>query len=548
MKILYRCCLFFLLLIISLQILLVAFIGTDEIAGRVLDIIGFSEKKELVLSIVERIPTSIYIVSLVCLFVAVVVALYKQDKIISYIKNFFRYWKDAFYNLFSSIKNIEVWLVLLIPFGASIYFASNIAVSYDEAITYNLFTSKPFFYCMIFYPYPNNHVLHSLITNLTEYMPFVSTLFAIRIPAILASLFTWLIGYSFLKKFYTSRIALLVVGLASAMYMTIYYSFMSRGYAFMVLAFVVCMYAAFNIIRNGNRKKDWMFFVVAGILGCYTIPSFLYPFATINVLILVYNYRNIKYQIGANLIAGLCVILLYAPIMLVDGIAALTSNQFVQNVSRTEILTGIWNFYKGMLVDITGLPYFIVYFLIASLLVPLFVAIRQKNNWYLSLWIIFIAAPFVLLLLHAVHPFYRTFLYYNFVFVFLIVVPFRNYLEKVPRYILILFIILVQIAGVWSFDSRIREEEGFNTYAKLLANKYFKPENKVLFPCVASANYEFEAKVLNLESNIHFMNNLAVDVDTINNSGYIVVASHRDKTIHKKPFDIIGRQHIYKND
>ena len=68
---------------------------------------------------------------------------------------------------------------------------------------------------------------------------------------------------------------------------------MSRGYAFMVLAFVVCMYATFNIISKGNRNKDWMFFAISGALGCYAIPSFLYPFATLNVIILFYNYKNI---------------------------------------------------------------------------------------------------------------------------------------------------------------------------------------------------------------------------------------------------------------
>lgn len=543
MKHLYRCVLYILLTSLIVALGSVLIIGTESIIDWLIDVAGLATKREALQPFLSQLTLPLVVIILFSAISLILLGLWKEKIILKYAKTFFKYWLDAFKNLFSSLKAVEIICVLAVPFAASIYFANVISVSYDEAITYNFFTIKPFYYCMIFYPYPNNHVLHSLLTNITEYTPFVSALFSIRIPAILASLFTWLIGYSFLKKYYTSRVAIVVIGLASVCYLSIYYSFMSRGYAFMVLAFVVCMYAAFNIIQKGNRTKDWMFFVVAGVLGCYTIPSFLYPFATLNVLILVYNYKNIKRQFWANLIAGILVILVYAPIMLVDGISALASNQFVQHVERVDILKGIYSFYVAMFADIGGVPYWMN----ILILVPFVLTVIQKDKWHLSLWIIFLLAPFVLIFLHAVNPFYRTFLYYNFAILFLIVVPFRKYLERISKYVIILVLLVVQLFAIYTFDSKVRINEGFNTDAAQVSEQYFKEGQTVVFPCIASANYEFEANVRGLSDYIFFLNNEQANVDTINNYDYVILEIRRDVTVNKRPYYSTSEQNIYKN-
>lgn len=543
MKHLYRCVLYILLTSLIVALGSVLIIGTESIIDWLIDVAGLATKREALQPFLSQLTLPLVVIILFSAISLILLGLWKEKIILKYAKTFFKYWLDAFKNLFSSLKTVEIICVLAVPFAASIYFANVISVSYDEAITYNFFTIKPFYYCMIFYPYPNNHVLHSLLTNITEYTPFVSALFSIRIPAILASLFTWLIGYSFLKKYYTSRVAIVVIGLASVCYLSIYYSFMSRGYAFMVLAFVVCMYAAFNIIQKGNRTKDWMFFVVAGVLGCYTIPSFLYPFATLNVLILVYNYKNIKRQFWANLIAGILVILVYAPIMLVDGISALASNQFVQHVERVDILKGIYSFYVAMFADIGGVPYWMN----ILILVPFVLTVIQKDKWHLSLWIIFLLAPFVLIFLHAVNPFYRTFLYYNFAILFLIVVPFRKYLERISKYVIILVLLVVQLFAIYTFDSKVRINEGFNTDAAQVSEQYFKEGQTVVFPCIASANYEFEANVRGLSDYIFFLNNEQANVDTINNYDYVILEIRRDVTVNKRPYYSTSEQNIYKN-
>lgn len=544
MKHLYRCLLYILLMALLTILGFILVNGLEVSLNYFFVWAGLLDKQDAILPHLAYLSLPIVIIGLLLPIAFIVLGLWKERIVMKAIAFFICSFGDAFRNLFSSLKAKEIVCVLAIPFVASIYFANDIAVSYDEAITYNFFTIKPFYYCMIFYPYPNNHVLHTLLTTLTDQLPFLSALLKMRIPAIVFSLLTWLIGYSFLKKYYSARVALVVVGLASVCYLSIYYSFMSRGYAFMVLAFVICLYAAFNIIYKGNRLKDWMFFVVASVLGAYTIPSFLYPFATVNVLILIYNYKNIKYQFWANVIVGALVIIAYAPIMLVDGVSALTSNQFVQHISRGEIFKGIPMFYLGMFSDIVGLPFWMA----SIILIPLVFTIVQKDKKHLVVWIIFLLAPFVLIMGHAVNPFYRTFLYYNFALFFLIAVPFQKYFERIPKYSIILGIVIIQCVAVCSFDSKIRIREGFNTDASEVSEQFFQKGRSIVFPCIASSNYEFEANVRGLNDDIHFLNNEKANVDTINNYEYVILEIRRDVTENKKPFYSTSRQNIYKNE
>lgn len=546
MKYLYRIIAYSYLLLILVLLGLMLSTGLLDTVKLILKLIGADVGEQVVQSFIARIPLSLVYSFLVSNILIAILAVYKEKYFLGNIKKVLFYIKEAFVNLFKGLTLPEILVVIIIPLISSIYFAATIPVSYDEAATYNYFTVKPFYFSMIFYPYPNNHVLHSLLTNLTEYIPFLPALFCIRIPALLASLFTWLIAYSFIKKYYNSNVALLIVGLMSAMYMSIYYSFMSRGYAFTVLAFVICMYAVFNILTKGNRNKDWMFFVVSGTLGCYAIPSFLYAFATLNVIILIYNYKNIKKQAIANIVAGSLVVLLYAPIMIVDGIEALTSNQFVQSVDRLFIVQNIFYFCQAMIAEIVGgsfmrLPIYVLF-------IPLAYAIYKKNKKYILLWFVFMFAPFVLLFIHAVNPFYRTFIYYNFILAFLLIVPFSKLLDRIPKISLLIFILAIQAIGVYSFNAKIGIKEGFNTDVSKVVKTYFKDENKILFPCIASENYKFEAKVQGLESQIEFQENKVISVDTISIAyDYVIVEKKRDQTVIRKPYASSDSQNIYKN-
>ncbi|MFT3796805.1 hypothetical protein [Flavobacterium sp.] len=91
-------------------------------------------------------------------------------------------------------------LLLAIPLAASVYYALQMPVSYDEAWTFLNFTRKGFVASASHYPAPNNHVLHSLVTNLTYHLPGLSNLFKMRISVLCVNLVSMVLLYRFVRQ------------------------------------------------------------------------------------------------------------------------------------------------------------------------------------------------------------------------------------------------------------------------------------------------------------------------------------------------------------
>ena len=489
---------------------------------------------------IESIPPLVFILP-IFLVIALFILLYRNIDSVS------RFIKQGIYAIWSSLKKLfsqisyTEYIILLVPFIASIYFALNVPVSYDEAITYNLFTSKPFYFAAIFYPYPNNHVLHSLMTSFSDLLPIGDALFRMRIPVILVNIFTWIVALSFFKKFYTSKTAILAVGCCTVFWMTIYYSFMSRGYAMMVMCTVICFYIAFNIIKNGGKRRDWFYYGVFAIIGTYTIPSFLYPLATINLILLIFKFKDIKKLIVVNLVIGISVMLLYLPIVLVDGVGALTNNSFVQKVSRIDILEGIHYFYWGILTQITGVSF--SFFWVVLFFFPVLLVLKNREKSIF--WIVLFTAPFVLVFVQAVNPFYRTFLYYNFFIVFLFFVSSEKLLKYIP-FKLCFLVIVIQIFAVINFSKTIGEKETFNTDVNRVVTTFFNDNTSIVFPCTASANYLFEVKARGLEDQVSFWENEKASADSIHGIQYVIIGKDDDETQKLKPIYKSDKQNIYR--
>ena len=116
------------------------------------------------------------------------------------LRNFNELYKISIYyikSLFTFLKSLVITTLttenkylLLVPVSGIFYYAIVMPVCYDEGLTYLYFTSKGIFSSMSFYPEPNNHILHSLLTNLTIHLPFGDTEFRLRLPSLIASTFT----------------------------------------------------------------------------------------------------------------------------------------------------------------------------------------------------------------------------------------------------------------------------------------------------------------------------------------------------------------------
>lgn len=518
----------------------------DTLINVVTKVVNFPlEKREL---ITDFLPVhQLLKIKIVFLLVSVLVAfcVFYFDKLYNYIARFFYYTGRAIRGIWVDVATKEGLLVLGIPFVVTLFYALTFPVAQDEAYTYTAFTHKPFYYCIIFYPLPNNHVLYSILTNLTEYIPFLPVLFKLRLPALMASLMAWMIGYSFIKEYYSAKVAAVAIGIASVVYMCIVYGFMARGYSMTLMFFVIGIYAAFNIVKHGNRTKDWVFLALSSALGCYAVPSFLYAVVMLHVIILIYNYKNIKKQFIFGVSTVVVVVLFYSPIIVVSGADALIANDFVSPKDRMEVLAHLPQFYGSLLDEVFTYPFYIT---LAVLLVSFLFALKNRDWNTVVLWAVFVISPFVLLLAHSVIPFERTFSYYGFVLVFLVCISFRSLIDKLSPATLFVGLWFIQIASFINFRLEIAYRDRFNIECKKMNDILLKDAGKNYYlirsHTIPDFNYEFVIKGYD-EKQVTFDMGDKLSADTINGYDFVAIDVDKDETRERKPAYTNEFQHIY---
>ncbi len=376
------------------------------------------------------------------------VASYKADRVVEQVKSGVRFLSNYAVDTFKLIKTSNVKYFLLLSFFTTLYLAFFYPLTLDEPMTYYDFIKPPFWHALALYPYPNNHVFSTLLVNLSNEIPGLDLLFRLRLPAVFVSLLTWIFGYRFVRKFYGENVALFVVAVGAFVVTNMQHAYIARGYAFVMFFVVIGFYSAFNIIKNDNRPRDWFAFALSSALGAWTMPSYLYPFLSISLLIFIYNYKHLKTQILYSALVGVLVFLMYSPILIVSGIEALTDNEFVQTVDRLTVVKSLPGFMLGTVVHIFYAPYYIV---IAVFALAIAYTLWRRDKPTIVLWLIFGLTPCLFLVLHSVLPFFRTFFYYGFIFTFLFAVSFADLLTRVSARILMISLLCIHLLGIAFF-------------------------------------------------------------------------------------------------
>jgi len=160
--------------------------------------------------------------------------------------------------LFQDLFENKYRYILFLPILASVYYAIKMPVSFDEALTYLVFTTRNPLVSLSYYPFPNNHVLHSVITNFTRYIPFLPALFTLRISSIIINMISLLFTYKFITGFLNKKTAIVITGITSVLFLNIFYSYMSRGYALVYLFFIIALYCSYKIINESNERLNLM--------------------------------------------------------------------------------------------------------------------------------------------------------------------------------------------------------------------------------------------------------------------------------------------------
>lgn len=326
-------------------------------------------------------------------------------------------WRNFFISL-SVTERVVLSGIIITGWFSSVYFLNIIPVTIDEALTYLFCTRYSLFASCSYYAIPNNHIFFSILTNFTSILPFDS-LVNLRLPNVFIVVFTNILFFRYSLKFFNRGVAFICLTLFAFSFMNFFYSFQARGYEIVLLVSLIVFYCITVITENKNTSgKFFVYYSLASIIGFYTMPSFLYPFIAATFfgyyfLLSRKQFPSAKKLVLSNLTTVLCVAILYAPVIIISGIKSVIANPYSKPIPRLDVLHGIIPHFKetarwifGVTSESTALLLMII--AIVTLLITSF---KTQNTTKIKLLAsILLAAP-IIVLLHSVIPYPRTWIF-----------------------------------------------------------------------------------------------------------------------------------------
>ena len=228
---------------------------------------------------------------------------------------------------------------------------------YDDAVSYEVFVSKGLLATSAFYPIPNNHVFSNTI-SLLFYQLSPGFWWSMRLPVLLVSTGATVFLFAALRQWTGFRVAAVAVGLFSSLQLSLYHAGVGRGYWLMILLAGMVFFSTLELTRTQGRwRAAWASLLLAGVLGCYTVPPFVYVLASAFTWLGLVAVRRQQWAALGQLVAGGLTIglgmgALYAPLLLVSGVSALAGNGYVATLAParfwTELPAYVW-FTEGFL-------------------------------------------------------------------------------------------------------------------------------------------------------------------------------------------------------
>lgn len=293
--------------------------------------------------------------------------------------------------------------------------ATRFPVSYDEAWTFQNFTSRSVLASMAYYPAPNNHILFSILTNITSVLPFPAIL-DMRLISIVCALLTTLVLLAVGLQYFDEAAVTVALALLVFSYPVSLYSMQARGYALLLLFTAVCFGSALELLTNrAPTRAAWAAYVASSVLGFYTIPSFLYAFASVNLAACVVGGRKKDFAFARSWVladgavaAG--TLILYTPVFLVSGVRAVTADRvpLAQVLVRmpahlSATANWLWDGETGGLAIVLGL---------AAVTALLFLrATDERRSLVRGSMLLVLLLPPAIMIVHRAIPFERTWIY-----------------------------------------------------------------------------------------------------------------------------------------
>ncbi len=215
----------------------------------------------------------------------------------------------------------------------------NASISHDEAYTYNAFASGSLWTTLSDYHLPNNHILLSLLINITAKLignqPWV-----LRIPSLLVGVAMIPVVYLLARRLYSRETAILVAGMVAVFPKLVEYSSAARGYILLEWIALTLLGLA-DYARTQKNRFAWLLLAVFSALGFFTIPIMLFPFGAVFLWLFLSalfadvgqsylsRFDFLKNWFWSGMGAVALTVVLYAPILLKDA-NLLLNNRFVR--------------------------------------------------------------------------------------------------------------------------------------------------------------------------------------------------------------------------
>lgn len=294
------------------------------------------------------------------------------------------------------------------------------SIAYDEAYTFIHFASRSFKHILADYSAPNNHIFHTILVAIA-YRFFGSEAWVLRLPAFIAGTLTVPAIFIAARRFFSASQALGAAAIIAVLPVFINYSVNGRGYTLLIL-FSLLLANFAGILVTRQTWPALIAFIITSVLGFYTIPIFLYPWAGVSLWVVATyllerepwreRIRRLAVFAGVCALSALLTFLAYSPVIFFgSGLRSLISNEIVRPLDWGTFLANLdprmiktWN--KWMIgIDPRTENVFLGGFLISLLFY------RKVSNQKLPMHVFLVLAVLILLVVQRVTPLPRIWLY-----------------------------------------------------------------------------------------------------------------------------------------
>lgn len=204
----------------------------------------------------------------------------------------------------------------------------NQPMRFDESYTWLQYARWPWYVAISRYDAPNNHLLHTLLVNLTTSIAGDSPL-VIRVPAFVAGCALVPAGMLWAWSMSGRTAAMLMGALLACSSPLVEYSTNARGYTLIGL-FTCLQIVLMQRLFFRSELLGWLLWIVFGALGCWTVPAMIYPLAAVLGMVLAACvhpglWRHVRAGLKWELVVAVCFVgmlttLLYVPVLVTTGL------------------------------------------------------------------------------------------------------------------------------------------------------------------------------------------------------------------------------------